>query len=79
MDANKIASERRYIEKNKKLTAIEIDQIKAQIEEESHYTHDYNETEIFEQDEQTQREILVGKCVENQGAEANKTSELFNN
>ena len=31
MDANKIASQRRYIEKNKKLTAIEIDQIKAQI------------------------------------------------
>ena len=27
MDANKIASQRRYIEKNKKLTAIEIDRI----------------------------------------------------
>ena len=38
MDANKIASQRRYIEKNKKLTAIEIDQIKAQIEDESHCT-----------------------------------------
>ena len=48
MDANKIASQRRYIEKNNKLTAIEIDQIKVYIEQESHYmnanTNENNET-----------------------------------
>ena len=75
MDANKIASQRRYIEKNKKLTAIEIDQIKAQIERESHYTHDHYEAEISGQSEQTEGEIPLER-IDNLAAEANETSEL---
>eukprot|EP00112_Aurelia_sp_Birch-Aquarium-sp1_P014865 Seg324.7 transcript_id=Seg324.7/GoldUCD/mRNA.D3Y31 product="hypothetical protein" protein_id=Seg324.7/GoldUCD/D3Y31 len=72
MDANKIASQRRYIEKNKKLTAIEIDQIKAQIEQES---NDHNEAEISGQDEQTEEETPL-EGIDNLAAEANETSEL---
>ena len=41
IDSNKIASQRRCIEKNDKLTTIEIDQIKTVIEQEIHYMSDH--------------------------------------
>ena len=63
MDADKIASQRRYIEKNNKLTAIEIDQIKVYIEQESRYmnenTNENNETIVEEYDQQAEGEVLT--------------------
>ena len=63
MDANKIASQRRYIEKNNKLTTIEIDQIKVYIEQESRYmnenTNENNETIVEEYDQQAEGEVLT--------------------
>ena len=79
MDANKIVSQRRYIEKNNKLTTIEIDQIKAYIEQESRYMSiaDYegqNEAVIEDHDGQNEGVLIVG--MENHAAEAINASEL---
>ena len=63
MDANKIASQRRYIEKNNKLTAIEIYQIKVYIEQESRCmnenTNENNETVIEEYEDHAEGEVLT--------------------
>ena len=79
MDANKMANQRRFIEKNKKLTTIEIDQIKAYIEQENHYmsghTIDHNEVDIEEHEERTEGEVLI-VGMENHAAEAIDSSEL---
>ena len=63
MDTNKIASQRRYIEKNNKLTAIEIYQIKVYIEQESRCmnenTNENNETVIEEYEDHAEGEVLT--------------------
>ena len=55
--------------KNKKLTTIEADQVKAHIEQESHNTNDYNEAEKVEKDERIKEEIPILGIV-NHAAEA---------
>ena len=74
-----MASQRKFIEKNKKLTTIEIDQIKAYIKQESHYmsdhTIDHNKVDNEEHEERTEGEVLI-MGMENHAAEAIDSSEL---
>ena len=61
MDLDKIAKQRRFIEKNETLTTIEMDQIKAHIDQGNQYisdqTSDHNEADIEENEEQTAGEV----------------------